>query len=206
MGDWIPLLVRREDYPELASLVAEREAVRPDGPAGSVGTTAAAPTAAAALAAALAPEAARAPVAPALTPEEIAEAAQLAKHQSWDIAELERLATSPVLTAHRWKAAIDVCASQPGAFVPTERLAELIGVKPEEWNDAENGMRRHLLAHYPDAPGWPLVAARGADLGRDDDQLWWAITESQATRWTAIRDEQPQARRPRAPLPQPLPS
>ncbi|MEZ0577193.1 hypothetical protein [Nocardioides sp. MH1] len=182
MSDWIPLLVRREDYPELAAVVAEREAGRPDAQPISV---VAAPEATAAVA----------------TPVPQGEAAELARHVPWSATDLERLAASPALTAHRWKAAIDACAAAPGVFIPTDRLALLIGVRTEDWADAEIGMRRHLRAQYPDVPGLPLATATGTTLLRDDDQLWWAVTETQARRWTEIRGSMPRSRRPRAPLP-----
>jgi hypothetical protein len=185
MGDWIPLLVRREDYPELAALVAEREAVRPDAQQVQVVTTE--PSA---------------PLAP--SPNERTEAGQLALHAPWPLADLERLATSPALIAHRLKAAMDICAAQPGVFVPEDRLAELMGIKAEEWSSATRAMRRHLDAYYGGTPGRPLVTVAGRTIGRDDDRQWWAITEEQARRWADARTEIPQPRRPRPPLPEPL--
>lgn len=186
MADWIPLLVRREDYPELAALVAAREAHRPDGLPVQVVT----------------PDGPPAPAVP--SAHERPEAGQLALHAAWPLADLERLATSPALIAHRLKAAMDICAAQPGVFVPEERLAELMGIKAEEWSSATRAMRRHLDAYYADTPGRPLVTVAGRAIGRDDDRLWWAITEEQARRWAEARTEIPRPRRPRPPLPEPL--
>ena len=186
MADWIPLLVRSEDYAELAALVAEREAVRADGLPARVVT----------------PETPPAAVAP--SPSERSEAGQLALHAPWPLTELERLATSPALIAHRLKTAMDICAAQPGVFVPEDRLSELMGIKAEEWSSATRAMRRHLDAYYADAPGRPLVTVAGRTIGRDDDRLWWAITDEQARRWADARTEIPQPRRPRPPLPAPL--
>lgn len=189
MADWIPLLVRREDYAELAALVADREAGRLDGSPVQV----------------VSPDAPMAPATPpVMSPNQRSEAGQLALHAAWPLADLERLATSPALIAHRLKAAMDICAAQPGVFVPEGRLAEQMGIKAEEWSSATRAMRRHLDAYYADTPGRPLVTVAGRAIGRDDDHLWWAITDEQARRWADARTEIPRPRRPRPPLPEPL--
>lgn len=201
MGDWIPLLVRREDYAELAALVAQREIGRPERPLGSVVSTDlpyAVPVAG------VGPVPPAAPAAPVveLTPAERAEAEQLAGLVPWSEVELERLATSPALLAHRWRMVLDACSSRPGRFFADERIFPLTATRPEEWEETRAAMGRFLETNFPDAPGAPVVVASGATLRRGDAQDWWAVTEEQADRWREIRGSLPKAPRP-APLPVP---
>ncbi|KAA1421727.1 hypothetical protein F0U44_05495 [Nocardioides humilatus] len=201
MGDWIPLLVRREDYPELAALVAQREIGRPDRALGSVVSTDLPTSSAAAPAPTYAAPVVAEPVVE-LTPTEQAEVDALARFHTWSEADLLRLATSPVLAAHRWRMAFDACAAQPGRFFPDDRVAPLTGVRPEEWLEVRTAMGRFLETHFPDVPGAPMVVIDGLALERDA-QDWWAVPEEQARRWREIRGSLPQPRRPKAPLPVP---
>ncbi|PWN03206.1 hypothetical protein DJ010_08785 [Nocardioides silvaticus] len=204
MGDWIPLLVRREDYAELAALVAQREVGRPDRPLGSVVSTDVPYAVPVPGVGPVPPAAAAAPAAPVveLTPAERAEAEQLARLVPWSTTELKRLATSPALLAHRWRMVLDACSSRPGGFFADERIAPLTATRPEEWAETRAAMGRFLETNFADAPGAPVVVAGGATLRRSDTQDWWAVTEEQADRWREVRGALPKGPRP-APLPVP---
>ena len=111
----------------------------------------------------------------------------LAKLVPWEVSDLRRLATSDAITAMRWARALDVCAEHVGDFLSTKQVAEESGMSVNEWRDAPRKISRHLKAHYPDVPAWPLAVRSGRPLGINDDQVYWAISAEQAKRWRQAR-------------------
>lgn len=167
-GTWLPLLVRLEDYAELAELVRERESTRDPGSAPSIGAQAAMDASAEPL---------------------THEQAKLAEHVPWSVHNLARLAKGDSLTAQRWVKAMDVLAQQPGTWLPTSKVAELSGMTINEWRDAPRKMPRHQAKNYPDEQMWPLCAG-GAGIVNNQGEVWWAMTEEVARRWNSVRTEQ----------------
>jgi hypothetical protein len=169
MSKWIPLLVRIEDYAELASQVASREAKRPD----EAGST---PQMRVVLA-----EMPRA----ATKAEEL-----LARLKPWSLDELRQIVvTAPTYkTMARWARALDVASDHPEEFLPTTQIAGESGMSINEWRDAPRKLPQHLTAHFPPNIEWPLVAVGGREFG-NDDQVYWAITIDQAQRWLQVRAE-----------------
>lgn len=171
MSKWIPLMVRLEDYAELAAEVAVREARRPvERAEGAHATwtvsdepTMAAPTKAEELLASLKP---------------------------WSLADLRRIhdTADKYKTMARWAKAMDVVCQRPGpdGFLSTSEVAERSGMTINEWRDAPRKLPQHLKAHFPANIGWPLQAVSGRSLGRDD-QVYWGITAEQANRWVLAR-------------------
>jgi hypothetical protein len=169
---WIPLLVRSEDYAEFAAMVADREMVRDDEeePAPPV------------LEVAIGEGRAKT----GSDRYEAVLAAEFAKLLPWELADLERLANSSVLTAQRWALAMDVCTAHEGEFLSTEQVCAESGMSINEWRDAPRKLPRHLASHYPAGLGWPLRGVWGRQLGREN-QVYWAITPEQAKRWRQVR-------------------
>ena len=169
MSKWIPLLVRIEDYAELASQVAASEAKRPD-------------------------EAARTPemrVALAETPRAATKAEEwLARLKPWSIKDLRQIidTTPNYKTMARWARAMDVASNHPEEFLPTTQIASESGMTINEWRDAPRKLPQHLTAHFPANIEWPLMAVGGREFGKED-QVYWAITIDQAKRWKQARAE-----------------
>jgi len=171
MSKWIPLLVRIEDYAELAAEVAAREVQRPDvrtdapqvivtvndTPAPATWTKA----------------------------EEL-----LASLKPWSLDDLRRIieTADEYKTMARWAKAMDVVSRHPGpdGFLSTSQVAAESGMTINEWRDAPRKLPQHLKAHFPANIGWPLQAVGGRTLGRDD-QVYWGITIEQASRWMQAR-------------------
>jgi hypothetical protein len=169
VSKWIPLLVRLEDYPELASQVAAREAKRSDDVADNPETRvvlADSPTAA--------------------TKAEVL----LARLKPWSLDELRQIVvTAPTYkTMARWARAMDVASDHPEEFLSTAQVASESGMSINEWRDAPRKLPQHLKAHFPLNIDWPLMAVGGRELGRDD-QVYWGITIEQAQRWKQVRTE-----------------
>jgi hypothetical protein len=169
MSKWVPLLVRIEDYAELASQVAAREARRPEESARTPGTRVA-----------LA-ETSRA----ATKAEEL-----LARLKPWSLDELRQIiATAPTYkTMARWALAMNVACDHPEELLPTTQIASESGMTLNEWRDAPRKLPQHLAAHFPANIEWPLAAVGGRELGKDD-QVYWGITIDQAQRWLQVRAE-----------------
>lgn len=172
MSTWIPLLVRVEDYAELAGLVATKEAERPEGSAPSIPE----------LTVALGEE-----------PRAATKAAELLMPlKPWSLDDLRQIVlTAPVYkTMARWARAMDVAADHPGptGFLSTAQMASTSGMSINEWRDAPRKLPQHLTAHFPAGIEWPLRAVGGRDLGKDD-QVYWGITIEQANRWKQVRSE-----------------
>lgn len=169
MSKWVPLLVRIEDYAELASQVAAREARRPD----EAGLT---PETRVVLA-----ETARA----ATKAEEL-----LVRLKPWGLDELRQIVvTAPTYkTMARWARAMDVASEHPEEFLSTAEMASESGMSINEWRDAPRKLPQHLTAHFRANIEWPLAAVGGRELGKDD-QVYWGITIDQAQRWRQVRAE-----------------
>lgn len=171
MTNWIPLLVRTEDYSEFAGMVAERELERVDGDAPLV------------ISNALAPLTSKAEESDALS--EI-----LAAYPSWPEDLLRRLANGSTKTAQRWTRALDVvAASDVQAWFTTSEIAKKSGMTINEWRDAPRKLPQHLKANFPDAPrtteghlAWPLRAMSITSL-----EVSWAMTPETKATWREIR-------------------
>jgi hypothetical protein len=163
MADWIPLLVRADDYAELSALVATREAGRTDGtlPSMRVATS----TRSIAGAGAVIEEA-------------------WARFRPWPVESLRQLADSrrTYKTAERWCLAIDVACDHVNALISSVQMAEEAGMSISEWRDAPRKLPQHLRAHYPEGLGLPLLDVAGRDIGKDD-QIYWGLSSEQRDRW-----------------------
>lgn len=166
MNTWIPLLVRQEDYVELAQTVAEREVGRSDKSkpiqeeaALHVGSL-----------------------------EGGSGADGLAGSQLWPIETLAKFADSAklYLTVERWCVALDVMCNHVGENVSSERLAAEAGMPITQWRDAPRKLTGHLAKHYDAGLGFPLIGRSGRDL-KMDDQVYWSIAPEQARRWMQVR-------------------
>ena len=169
MTRWIPLLVRAEDYAELARQVAAAEAKRPHEPATTPGTR----------------------VALAETPRAATKAEELlAQLKPWSLDDLRQIVlTAPTYkTMARWSLAMDAASDHPEEFLSTVQIASLSGMTINEWRDAPRKLPQHLAAHFPANIEWPLMAVGGRALGKDD-QVYWGITIEQAKRWIRVRAE-----------------
>jgi hypothetical protein len=168
MSTWIPLLVRTEDYAELATLVAAREALRPDTAVACDRDLDVAPR-----------ERSRATT----------KAAELLETlKPWSVDDLRQIidTAADYKTMDRWARAIDVATARPEQFISTAEIAAESGMTVNEWRDAPRKLPQHLTAHFPPNIGWPLLGVGGRHLGRDD-QAYWAISIEQAKRWTQAR-------------------
>lgn len=172
MVQWIPVLVRVEDYREITALVAQREATR-------TAEVEDLPTVAAT------------PLAPGAVPTSTQFEQALAQQPVWGVEDLRRLARGETLTTQRWTRAMDVCAQNPGSFLTTSQVAQAAGMSINEWRDAPRKISRHLQAHYPAVPRdpngdpvWPLYAKTMPDK---PDEVSWAISEDTARRWHEVR-------------------
>lgn len=163
MSDWIPLLVRAEDYAELSALVAAREADRTDR-AWTPGRVATSEASIAGTGA-------------------VVEDAW-ARFRAWPVESLRQLADSRRIyrTAERWCLAIDVACDHTNALISSAQMAEEAGMSINEWRDAPRKLPQHLKAHYQEGLGLPLLDIAGRDIGKDD-QVYWGISAEQRDRW-----------------------
>lgn len=173
---WIPVLVRIEDYEEVAAWVAAREDSR-DGKAAALGSTSVTGTGRAG------------GETPAGAPQVLNE------YPAWPTEALQRLANSSFLTAKRWTRAVDVCASAEKTWLTTSEIAERAGMSINEWRDAPRKLPRHLKKHYSTLPAspdgglaWPLVAWGVPGSG----EVSWAIPPTTKERWLEVRGEKKQ--------------
>ena len=172
MAEWIPVLVRAEDYPEITALVAQREAVRAcaTDDAGTVDTSGQ-----------------RRPVEASQAPTGLT----LSGHPMWEIGDLQRLARGDTLTTQRWTRAMDVCAASPGVYLTTSQVAEAADMSVNEWRDACRKITRHLKAHYPgvprDANGEPVWPLHDWITPDSPAEVSWAITDDTARLWQQVR-------------------
>jgi hypothetical protein len=167
---WVPVLVRLEDYAEVTTLVADREAGRHEP----------------ALEVEVAKETVLAEPAP-------AHDSRLVEQTPWSVDDLRKLAEGTSETAKRWTLAMDVCSAiadtgQP--WLSTSEVANRSGMTVNEWRDAPRKITRHLKANYPAVPVdkngghvWPLrgEAKPGAP------EVHWAMNIEQARRWRGVR-------------------
>lgn len=177
MSRWVPVLVRLEDYEEITSLVAEREAHRPED-----GSQAAAHIELGGPVTLIRPSSISDP-----------DGEQLAAQTPWEIADLRKLAEGTSRTAQRWTKAMDVCCEVAESEYPwlgTSEIAARTGMTISEWRDAPRKMTRHLKANYPDVPVdsqgnqvWPLLAKSKAG----SSEVHWAMNVEQARRWRRVR-------------------
>lgn len=172
MSSWVPVLVRLEDYTEIAALVADREASRADSPT-EVATT-------------LDPK-------PIPVREADPHSAQLATWTPWSLDDLRSLANGTSETAKRWALAMDACCEAVGSDQPwlsTSEVADRSGMSINEWRDAPRKITRHLKANYPNVPLdpkgdhiWPLLARSKPG----SQEVHWAMNPEQAKRWREVR-------------------
>lgn len=178
MSRWVPVLVRLEDYADITSLVAEREAGRRrDSSEDAVSVEVDRQT--------------HTPPRPTSISDPHAE--QLAAWVPWEIEDLRQLAAGTSQTAQRWTKAMDVCcevADTDAPWLGTSEVAARSGMTISEWRDAPRKMTRHLKANYPDVPVdsrgnqiWPLLAKSKAG----SNELHWAMNTEQARRWRTVR-------------------
>lgn len=170
MSQWVPVLVRLEDYAEIAALVAEREGSRTDSPKEVITSPAI-------------------PAAPASDPRD----AELATHSPWSVEDLRALAAGTSETAKRWTLAMDACSVAVGSghhWLTTTQVAERTGMTINEWRDAARKITRHLRANFPNVPVdangdhlWPLLAKNTPG----SQEVSWAISAEQAKRWRRVR-------------------
>ena len=171
MTRWIPVLVRLEDYADIAAVVAERESKRPAEAAQTaphIEVTARTATA------------------------DPASSAVLEAHVPWERDDLSRVAQGLTITTQRWTAALDECAKVPGQWLTTSEVAKRTGLRVNEWRDASRKLPRHLKTHYPTVP----VGADGRSEGPlavwtapRAQEVSWAITPEMARRWAQVRDQ-----------------
>lgn len=171
-------MVRVDDYPELAAIVAEREERR-----SRVEEGVAAPEQAADPSAEPARVTAYAPLFTARTAA-VAASAQLLV--TWDDADLEQLAGDSRPAARAWAHGLDVCSRRPGHAVPTTQVvndaaAEIVGRFADQ-----DALDRLLIRKYRGL-GRPVRLISGEQLGHHDGQRYWVVTEEQATAWDRVR-------------------
>lgn len=169
---WIPLLVPKDDYMELARIVARRIEARDES----------APLAEMSVSSDL-------DLQPSAGSKSDIASVTLMALRPWELSDLRRLASSEVPTAQRWARALDVCCDHVEVFLSTQQVATEAGMSINEWRDAPRKMTRHLKAHYPDVPAWPLAVKDGRILGHAGDQVYWAVNKEQANRWRQVRKE-----------------
>ncbi|WP_435771386.1 hypothetical protein [Nocardioides sp. SYSU DS0651] len=184
MAQWVPVLVRLEDYDEITRLVARWEAERSPDVQGQIDVNVT-PYAR--------PLSGGGEDAP--SPDENS---GLAGRPSWSVEDLRRLSASSALTAQRWTMALDVCVKAREAgeiWLPTSEVAARAGMTVNEWRDAPRKFPRHLATNYPGVPAnsrgqhyWPLVAG-GDHIPNNGGQVWWAVTAETAERWREVRGE-----------------
>lgn len=169
MSKWVPILVRLEDFAEIATLVADRELGRDDSEC-------------------------EVDSAECSTKVMVSsEAAQQIPDMSWSIEDLQALAKGASETAKRWALAMDACcevASSDNPWLSTSEVAARSGMSINEWRDAPRKITRHLKANFPNVPtdsdgqqAWPL---RGE--GKPGSQeIHWSMSVEQAKRWRQVR-------------------
>lgn len=169
MSRWIPVLVRLEDYDTVTRLVAERELERPDNDFDQAVQLAEVPSAEA----------------------RVAEPGELSERPLWSVEDLRRLAEGTTDTTERWTRALDVCAEQPGTYLPTSEVARRTGMSIPQWRDAPRKITRHLNKHYPNVPRdrrgdpvWPLHAKTRPE---HPSEVSWAISPEMAVLWRQAR-------------------
>ena len=167
MSEWIPLLVRAEDYAEFATTVANREAGREGG---QISVTLGRPTTAAAQVSSPADQ-------------------SLSEYPTWPEAALKKLSTFDSATAQRWTKALDAISSdEKQAWFTTSEVAERAGMSVNEWRDAARKMPRHIKAHFPDVPvtedgpAWPLLANSFTSA-----EVSWGMTADTRASWREVR-------------------
>lgn len=169
MNRWIPVLVRAEHVEAVSRFIVELE-----------------------MKSALSPEGTFNQMIPGEVHIEESPISPLTPGQSmWSKEDLKRLAVGSTATTARWARAMDVCAENPGTFLPTTEIANRSGMTLAEWRDAPRKISRHLKAHFPnvprnesDEPVWPLLAKSRPEY---PGQVSWAISEDTARIWKEIR-------------------
>jgi hypothetical protein len=168
VSTWIPVLVRIDHLDVVTRLIADLEVQRLVEDGSGVVTLASVP----------------AVEGPAPEPE-------LLGRPSWSESALRRLANGTSATAQRWTSAMDLCAGDPGSYLPTSEVARLTGMTITEWRDAPRKITRHLKAHFSDVPRdansdlvWPLHASSRPEY---PGEVSWAITPEMATLWKRVR-------------------
>jgi hypothetical protein len=163
MAEWIPLLVRQEDYALFARMVAEREVGHPDLVAISSVNVASA------------------------SGSSEGSDVLFAQH-TWSIDALRKFAESSgtYATVDRWARALDVMCEHIGANISSEQVASEAGMPINHWRDAPRKLPGHLAKHYEPGIRAPLIGRGGRELNKDD-QVYWTIAPEQAQRWLQVR-------------------
>lgn len=168
MDKWIPLMVRIEDYAEFCSEVESRERERGEqsGPRQQIVAT--------------------------VSSDKCEKG--LAKLQSWSVEDLRVIIemADRFKTMDCWMRAMDVVSQHPGpgSFRSTSDVAEAAGMEVTKWRDAQRKINTDAVKkHFANDVGAPLRGEWGPDLGIDDKQFYWGITEEQADRWRQARGE-----------------
>lgn len=167
MTKWVPVLVRLEDYAEVTTLVAEREARRNVEPldfevANATGVAASRDA-----------------------------HPKLAEQTPWSVDDLRKLCSGTSETAKRWVRAMDACAvAGNGEWLSSSEVADRGGMTLNEWRDAARKITRHLKANYPSVPldksgnhVWPLRALSMPG----SSEVHWAMNSEQSRRWREAR-------------------
>lgn len=168
--EWMQLAVPSWDYEELRAIVTRRQLER--------GEPASPP--------------AEAIVQKPSSADAVREAA-LADHQPWPEEALARLALGTTITTQRWTQVLDLLSAKPGKFYSTSEIAEITGMRVEEWRAACRKTSAHLRKHYPDVPvrengnpWWPSADIAGRTV-KASDEVYFGVTEEQARRWRTVR-------------------
>lgn len=169
MTKWIPVLVRLEDYAEITSLVADREAKRSD-----------------------ADDDFDVDLRPSAIDTADPHESRLAEQTPWSVEDLRQLASGTSETAKRWSLAMNVCCEVAGTgqWLSTSEVSARSGMTVNEWRDAPRKITRHLKANYPNVPVdnngdhiWPLRALSMPGSA----EVHWAMNAEQARRWREAR-------------------
>ena len=184
----MPLMVRVDDYAELAALVAEREERR-------ALETAAEPASERALAAAepagessdTSQAGSGTVFAPLFTARAAAVSAAARLLIAWEDADLRQLACDERAPARAWAHALDLCSRTPGDALPAGELLRGAdsAVRTSLGNQA--ALDRLLIRRYRGL-GRPVRLVSGAQLGHHDDQQYWVVSHDQATAWRRVRE------------------
>lgn len=182
------MMVRVEDYPELAALVAEREARR-DQAGELVSSADYEPVDSDPVEAATGDDGdsrSGTVYAPMFTARAAAAAALARTLVTWEDADLEQLAGDVRPAARAWAHALDLCSERPEAAVPTSHVVAGAPHRVAGLYASTDSLDRLLVRHYGGV-GRPVRLVSGAQLGHHDDQQYWVVTREQADAWRRAR-------------------
>lgn len=158
---WIPILVRAENYQQVAELVGARELERL-GADSSTSTSVSGDT---------------------VDP-------RLLSWPAWPVEALRQLSEGTTTTAQRWTRAMDAIAVGDESWYPTSAVAAMSGMMLAEWRDAARKITRHLKAQYDGLPTdtdgnfvWPLRAF----TPKGSTEVSWGMPPETKRLWLQIR-------------------